>query len=285
MRNIFLFIRRYFTFLSFLALQALALSFLFRYNKFHEAAFTGVANEVTGTVNNQYNTIEYYFKLKKANENLIRENVALRDLIRSNYEVADTSQRIVVDSIRVDSLKPFQKYVYLDAKVVGSFVSTQTNFITIHRGSAQGVHPDMAVIGPLGVVGRVVNTSANYATVMTMISRQFKVDGKLKNSNERGSISWDGQNPRFVQMRNIPKSVPVQKGDSVLSSELSSIFPPNILIGTVDSVVNDPSTNFFNLRLKTATNFSTVQFVYVVQNKQLEEQTKLEQATRNTNDE
>jgi rod shape-determining protein MreC len=262
MRNIFLFIRRYFNFLLFLALQALALSFLFRYNKFHEAAFAGVANEITGRINEKYNTVEYYFKLKKANENLVKENLVLRDMLRSNYETADTTHRLVVDSIRVDSLKRFQKYVYRDAKVVGSFVSTQTNFLTIHRGHDQGVHPDMAVIGPAGVVGRVVNTSANFATVMTMISKQFKVDGKLKNSGERG----------------------VQKGDSVLTSELSSIFPPNILIGTVDSVLNDPSTNFYNLRLRTATNFSTVQFVYVVQNTQVEEQLKLEKATRNTNE-
>ncbi|HEY8397764.1 MAG TPA: rod shape-determining protein MreC [Flavihumibacter sp.] len=284
MRNIFLFIRRYFNFLLFLALQALALSFLFRYNKFHEAAFAGVANEITGRINEKYNTVEYYFKLKKANENLVKENLVLRDMLRSNYETADTTHRLVVDSIRVDSLKRFQKYVYRDAKVVGSFVSTQTNFLTIHRGHDQGVHPDMAVIGPAGVVGRVVNTSANFATVMTMISKQFKVDGKLKNSGERGSVSWDGHNPHFVQMRNIPKSVSVQKGDSVLTSELSSIFPPNILIGTVDSVLNDPSTNFYNLRLRTATNFSTVQFVYVVQNTQVEEQLKLEKATRNTNE-
>ncbi|GAB2679858.1 rod shape-determining protein MreC [Flavihumibacter cheonanensis] len=284
MRNIFLFIRRYFNFLSFLALQALALSFLFRYNKFHEAAFAGVANEITGRVNEQYNTVDYYFKLKKANENLVKENVALRELLRSNYQSPDTTQKLIVDSIRVDSLKPFQRYVYREAKVVGSFITTQTNFITIHRGSSQGVRPDMAVIGPNGVVGRVVNTSANYSTVMTMISRQFKVDGKLKNSGERGSIGWDGQNPRIVQMRNIPKSVKIQKGDSVLTSELSSIFPPNILIGTVDSVMNDPSTNFYNLRLKTGTNFSTVQFVYIVQNTQLEEQQKLENATRNTNE-
>jgi rod shape-determining protein MreC len=284
MRNIFLFIRRYFNFLSFLALQALALSFLFRYNKFHEAAFAGVANEITGRVNEQYNTIDYYFKLKRANENLVKENVALREMLRSNYQSADTTQRLVVDSIRVDSLKPFQRYVYREAKVVGSFITTQTNFVTIHRGSNQGVRPDMAVIGSNGVVGRVVNTSANFSTVMTMISRQFKVDGKLKNSGERGSIGWDGQNPRIVHMRNIPKSVQVQKGDSVLTSELSSIFPPNILIGTVDSVMNDPSTNFYNLRLKTGTNFSTVQFVYVVQNTQAEEQQKLENATRNTNE-
>lgn len=119
---------------------------------------------------------------------------------------------------------------------------------------------------------------------MSMISRQFKVDGKLKGSEERGSVSWDGVNPRFVQMRNIPKNIKVNKGDSVLTSDLSSIFPPNILIGTVDTAISDPSTNFLNLRLRTATNFSTIQYVYVVRNKQMEEQTALETATRKTNE-
>ncbi|MBZ5858082.1 rod shape-determining protein MreC [Flavihumibacter profundi] len=284
MRNIFLFIRRYFNFLFFLALQVLALSFLFRYNKFHEAAFMGVASEITGRVNNRYNTIEYYFKLKKTNEALVKENVELRTLLRSNYLQSDTMHLVAVDSIRVDSLIKYQKYTYLEAKVVGGFITTQTNFFTIHRGTDQGVNVDMAVISPQGVVGRVVNSSANFSTVMTMLSRQFKVDAKLKNSGERGIISWDGVSPDFIQMRNIPKNIKIAKGDSVLTSELSSIFPANIMVGTVDSVFNDPSTNFFTLRLRSSTNFSTVQFVYVVQNKQIEEQRKLESATQKINE-
>src|SRR6187402_3265434 len=113
MRNIFLFIRRYANFLFFLALQILALSFLFRYNKFHEAAFMGVASEVTGRVNSRYNNVEYYFKLKKTNEALVQENVALRMLLRSNYLASDTQHLVVVDSIRVDSLVKFQKYTYM----------------------------------------------------------------------------------------------------------------------------------------------------------------------------
>lgn len=284
MRNIFLFIRRYANFLFFLSLQALALSFLFRYNKFHEAAFMGVASEITGRVNSKYNTVEYYFKLKKTNEALVQENLALRSLLRSNYLAADTARKLVVDSIKVDSLMRYQKLTYLDARVVGSFITTQTNFFTLHRGSDQGVRVDMAVIGPEGVVGRVVNVSSNFATVMTMLSRQFKVDAKLKASGERGIISWDGQSPQFIQMRNIPKSVKIARGDSVLTSELSSIFPPNIMVGTVDSVLNDPSTNFYTLRLRTATNFGTVQYAYVVQNKQLDEQKQLETATQKTNE-
>ena len=284
MRNIFLFVRRYFNFLFFLALQVLALYFLFRYNRFHEAAFMGVASEVTGRINERYNNVDHYFKLRKSNEILARENLYLRERLRENYQPADTSVQLVVDSIRVDSLLKFQKYHYMEAMVVGGFVTTQTNFYTIHRGSNQGVRVDMAVIGPTGIVGRVVNVSNNFATVMSVLSRQFRVDAKLIKSGERGIVGWDGESTQYVQMRNVPKSTEVKRGETVMTSELSSIFPANIMVGTVDTFQTDPSSNFYTLKLKTSTNFSTVQYVYVVQNSQLEEQKLLEAATKKTNE-
>ena len=85
MRNIFLFIRRYFNFLFFLVLQIIALSFLFRYNKFHEAAFMGVANELTGRVSSKYSNVEYYFHLKKINESLAQQNEQLLNQLKNNY--------------------------------------------------------------------------------------------------------------------------------------------------------------------------------------------------------
>ena len=74
MRNIFLFIRRYFNFLFFVILQVIVLSFLFRYNRFHEAAFMGVASEITGRIDQRYSDVEYYFKLKKENAALVKKN-------------------------------------------------------------------------------------------------------------------------------------------------------------------------------------------------------------------
>lgn len=277
MRNVFLFIRRYFNFLIFLVLQISALTFLFRYNKFHEAAFSVVAGEITGKINEKYNNIEYYFKLKRTNEALVQENVHLRSLLKLNYESADTSHKIVVDSIRVDSLLKFQKYVYYEARVVGSFVSTQTNYLTVHRGLNQGVHKDMGVVGPQGIVGRVVDASDNFAVVMSVLSRQFKVKAKLKKTGENGTIEWDGRSQLYVQMRDIPKSALISKGDSVLTSELSSIYPPNIMVGTVVDILKDNSSNFYTIQLKTATNFLNVQYVYIIDDIQKAERVKLEE--------
>lgn len=276
MRNVFLFIKRYFNFLLFLVLQMLSLTFLFRYNRFHEAAFQGVAGEVTGRINEKYNNVDYYFRLKKTNEELAKENLHLRSLLRNNYQIPDTASRSVTDSIRVDSLLKYQKYLYYLAQVVGSFTSTQTNYLTIHRGSLQGVRPDMGVVGPSGIVGRVVNVSDNFSTIMSALSKDFTVKAKLKKSGDNGAIRWDGVDPRFIQMRDIPKSASISKGDTVLTSELSSIYPPNIMVGTVDAVINDKSSNFYTIRLKTATNFSNVQFVYIIDDFQKPERTKLE---------
>ena len=284
MRNIFLFIRRYFNFLFFLVLQIIALSFLFRYNKFHEAAFMGIAGGVTGKISEKYNNIDYYFHLRETNAALVKENADLRSRLSENYQPPGTASRIVSDSVLIDSVKKYKRYQYYEAKVVNSFVSTQTNYITIHRGAAQGIKKDMGVISPLGIAGRVVNVSDNYAVVMSVLSRQFKVKAKLKKGGENGTVEWDGKSPLFIQLRDIPKSAQVQKGDSVLTSELSSIYPANIMVGTVAEIINDKSSNFYMLKLKPATNFYSVQYVYAIGDLQRDEIKKLEEATKLNNE-
>ncbi len=280
MRNIFLFIRRYFNFLFFVVLQVIALSFLFRYNRFHEAAFMGVASEVTGRVSERYNNIEYYFHLKRTNEALVKENERLNNLLLQNFAPSDTSSKVVTDSIRVDSLEVYRRYRYYPARVVESFVALQTNYIMIHRGSNQGIKKDMGVIGPQGIVGRIVNVSENFSTAMILLNRQFKTNAKLKKGGERGSVEWDGKDPQYVFLKDIPRSAAVANGDTVMTSELSSIFPPNIMVGTVNAIINDKSSNFYTLKLKTSTNFYSVFYVYVIEDLYRGERLQLQQETK-----
>jgi len=279
-RNVFLFIRRYSTFIFFLVLQIIALSFLFRYNKFHEAAFMNVATEVTGRLDRRYNNVEYYFNLKQTNDSLVRENLWLHQHARENYEGPDSLKKSVVDTILVDSMRRIQKYIFLDAKVVNSSVMSQTNFITVHRGSAQQVRPNMGVVSPQGIVGTIVNVSENYATVMSLLHRQYKVVAKLKKGGERGTIEWDGSSPYFVTLKDIPKSANVKQGDSVVTSPTSSLFPGNIMVGTVQEIGDDKSSNFYTLKVRPATNFFNLEFVYIIENTQYEEQKRLEDSTR-----
>ncbi len=280
MRNVFLFIRKYANFLFFLLLQIIALSSLFRYNKYHEAAFMNVTGEFTGSINQRYSKVEYYFRLKKINEQLAAENAILNQLRKENFEKPAGNEKTILDTVQTDSMREVRKYTWMGANVVGSTVNTQTNFITIHRGLLQDVRPNMGVVSPQGIVGTVVNVSDNYASVMTLLHRQYKVVVKIKNGGDRGTVEWDGVSPMFVTLKDIPKSAKVQVGDSVETSPTSSLFPGNLMVGTIAEIMDDKSSNFYTLKVKPATNFFNIEYVYVIANTQYLEQKRLEDSTR-----
>ncbi len=266
MRNVFLFIRRYFNLLLFLILQGIALMMLFRHNKFHQAAFMEVANEITGNVSGRYNNIETYFSLKKENEKLRAQNAELLNKLKQDFAWPDSSFIIVPDTVRVDTLEQYRKFLHLPAKVIGNTVSAQNNYLMLHRGSRQGVLPNMAVIGPQGVVGTVVNVSSNMAVVMSMLHRQSRIVVMLKKGSGFGEVTWDGKDPKFVTLSKIPKTDSVLKGDTVITSPFSDKYPPGHLVGIVEDVQDDKSTNTYNVKLRTATNFLNVQHAFVVRN-------------------
>ena len=280
MRNVFLFIRRYFTFLAFVAVQAVALWFLFTYNKFHRAKGLGWANEITGRINSKYKNVDDFFHLKAENQRLHRMNDSLLNLLPANFLQLDTSARIVQDSIPFDTLGNYRRYIWRDAKVVYNTVNTQKNYIQINRGSNQGIRDNMAVINSDGsAVGVVVNVSPNFSQVMSLLHVQSKRSVTMKRTGSLGTIEWDGKNPLFLTLQNIPKSDSVAKGDTVMTS-VNSSFPPGFVVGTIDEVILDKSTNFYVLRLRTAANFFNLQQVHVIENAQYEEQAKLQEDTK-----
>lgn len=256
-------------------LQIIACYILFHYNRFHEAVFMGVAGEVTGFVNERYSNVEGYFSLKRTNVELMEENTRLRNMLKQDFDIPDSSSTTVIDSIRVDSIEQYRKYQYFAAKVINNSVTAQNNYITINRGSAQGIGKDMSVISPSGVVGTVVNVSKNMATVMSLLHSQAGVSASLKKTGETGRVEWDGKDPQEIIFRNIPKSAQVLKGDTVVTS-LYSTFPAGYPVGVVNEIADQPGTNFHLLKIKPLTNFFNVQFVYVVRNLFKEEQDALE---------
>jgi rod shape-determining protein MreC len=281
MRNIFLFIRRYRTFLSFLFLQMVALYFLFTYNRFHRAKFLGVANEVTGRINTQYNKVEDYFTLREENKRVHRLNDSLLNLLPRNFVRKDTTVQIIQDSVAYDTTGMYRRYFSRPAAVVYSTVNAQKNYIQINRGSNQGVKDNMAVVSSDGsVVGMVISTSPNFSQVMSLLHVQHRVNASLKNSKISGTVDWDGSNAQHLSLRGIPQDVKVGKGDTVLTSSYSFNFPPGYMIGTIDAIVKDKSTNFYVLRVKTAANFFNLQQVHVIENLDRTEQVKLMEETK-----
>jgi rod shape-determining protein MreC len=281
MRNIFLFIRRFATFFVFLFLQGVALWFLFNYNRFHRAKFLGVANEMTGRINNQYNRVEDFFAMGAENRRLHQMNDSLLNLLPGNFSRRDTSVTLVKDSIPFDTTGAVREYLWRDAEVVYNTVNFEKNYIQINKGSNQGIRDNMSVINSDGgAVGVVINVSPNFSVIMSLLHVDSRRSVMMKRSGTLGRIEWDGKNPLFVTLRNIPKSDSIAIGDTVLTSPYSE-FPPRFMAGTVAEIITDKSTNFYTLKLKTAANFFTLQQVHVVEKLFYDEQTQLLKETKN----
>ncbi|MCG2614494.1 rod shape-determining protein MreC [Terrimonas sp. NA20] len=281
MRNIFLFIRRFFTVIVFLILQAVCIWFLINYNRFHHAQGLAAANEVTGWFNSKYNNVEDFFRMKEENRRLLRLNDSLMNQLPSNFVRIDTGQVVARDSVPFDTLGHYRHYVWRDAQVVYSTVSNEKNYIQINRGSNQGIKDNMGVFSSGGgLVGQVVNVGPNYAQVMSLLHVQNKVNVLVKKTKNSGTLFWDGTDPHFLTLTNIPKSDSLAKGDTIVTGNYSYAFPPGHFVGTIAEIVKDISTNFYVLKIRTGANFANLQQVMVVENLQLGELDQLMQDTR-----
>jgi rod shape-determining protein MreC len=282
MRNIFLFIRRYFVFLTFLVLQGFALWMLFTYNRYHRAVFLGVSNEITGGLSTQVDKVDDYFHLREENRRVHRMNDSLMNLLPSNFSSPDTTSKLVTDSLQLnDSTKQAQRYIWREAKVVYNSVNFDQNYIQLNRGSKQGIRDNMAVLNSDGaVIGLIVNVSPSFSQVMTLLHTKSRIPATIKHFNVNGTVEWDTKDPRFVLLKGISRDVQVKKGDSVLTSPYSYNFPPGYLIGNVAAIETDKASGFYLLKVATSVNFSSVQQAFVVENIQREEQLKLDEETK-----
>ena len=277
MKNIIGFIRQNFTFFTFLILQIVSLVMLSSYSKSHQTFFGGMTNQVIGDINTRYNNWSYFFRLKKTNTLLAAENVALRNQLAQNFIPFDTTKKLGTLILRKDSLEKTRKFYYYPAKVVGNTFTLQKNYITIERGALQGVKKEMAAISPDGsIVGIVIEVNDNYSKIMSLLHRNSKVSAMLKRDKVAGTVEWDGSNPDILTLKNISKSAAPKIGDSVLTSPYSASFPAQLMLGRVTKVVVDPSSNFLTLELKSATNFYILEFIYLVENKRMNEQLEVE---------
>lgn len=269
MRNIFLFIRRYFNFLVFLILQVLCIVMIVQYSKYNQAMFGNSANRITGKVNAQYDRIEYYFQLKRTNDSLVKANETLYNKLASNYNLPDSGSKQMIDSIRIDSILQYRKFNYINAKVVANSVTSQSNFVVLQSPQIAQMRVGMGIVGPNNeVVGVITDISGEFAVVMSLLHKDSKISGKLLKTGETGTISWDGKYPNLVTLTGIPKSTKIAKGDSVITSGFSTVFPKGLLLGRVDEVYLETSTNNYKIIVRTAANFHNLEYAYVINNLQ-----------------
>jgi rod shape-determining protein MreC len=243
------------------------------------------ANAVSGLVYKKQNDVVYYFGLRKMNDSLLHENARLRQLVEQ-YKSVDTLKDTMVSLTTnvgdtAKHIVRYSDYIYRTAKVINNSVNATDNYITLNRGYKHGIAKNMAVISGTGVVGKVEHVSANYASVLSVLSAKQKVSARLKSGNN-GFVAWEGKNPSILVMTDVPQQVEVKKGDSVFTNSYSLYFPPELLIGTVVKTEPIKKNAMQVIYLRSSTDFRNLQYVYVVENKMSVEKRTLEDSAAKT---
>ena len=186
------------------------------------------------------------------------------------------------DSVYTDTT--LQVFEVLAAKVINNSTRRVNNYITINKGRKDGVEEGMGIIGPQGIVGKVKYTSANYASVISLLHSEFLISSSIKRNNVFGTIRWTGRDPLFADLQYIPRHVELQVGDSIVSSGYNTIFPSGYMIGTIEEFGVSEDASFHRVKVKLATDFHSLSYVYVVKNVLGSEKDSLELLTMPENE-
>ena len=228
---------------------------------------------VNGFIFERNYELRQFLDLKHENDLLARENSRLRGLASTYSDPKDLLDAYTYDS---ESRGPFE---FIPARVINNSVNRQSNYLSLDKGSLSGVFPDMAVIAPDGIVGVVRNVSAHYSTVIPILNSKLQVSVVLKNSKYFGSLVWDGKDYREAIVNEIPIHIELEKGDTLVTSGYSALFPPGEMVGTIESYRESQGGSFRTLRITLSTDFKKLSRVYVINNRGKKERLEIELLT------
>lgn len=226
--------------------------------------------------------VSSYFGLRQMNDSLLNENTKLRQRL-SRFTESDilNDSTVVRKTVLSDSVHKIQyaHYTYYKARVVNNSVNASSNFITINRGYKDGINKNMALISGTGIVGRVVNVSAHFATALSVLNTKQRLSAKLMDGTTSFVYWEETSGPDELLMKITQPEIKIKKGDSILTTSYSTLFPSDMLVGRVDKVFIIKKDNSRLLHIRPATNFRNLQYVYAIKNDYMEERRSLEDST------
>lgn len=246
-----------------------------RNNNFQHASFLNSTNKVAAEVNTMVSSVTDYINLRTTNDALARQNAGLKSLIPDVYYIDSVLAVVSNDSIYK------QQFTFINSRVVNNSVNRRNNYLTLNKGSSQGVKPDMGVISGDGIVGRVKDVSEHFCSVMSFLHKDSKVSARIKKNGYIGSMEWGGYDEYTGILEGITKHVNVQKGDTIITSSFSKNYPEGILVGIVSEVNSKTGENFQDIKVNLSTPFAKLSYVYIVTNLFKEEQEALEELQKN----
>lgn len=275
MQNLLQFLFRHGVFFLFLLLEAICLYLVVWSNEKQHQIFLASSNRITGKLYEKTDEFIEYWKLKESVDSLARENARLRKLLYS----VKSGQKVEAEGTFDSSF--LEQYSIVPARVINNSVSSIKNYITLDKGTADGIRPGMGVIDERGIVGIINDVSTSFAKVLSILHSDAMISASIKRNHYFGSLVWKGFNPRMMVLEAVPKHAEIFVGDTIQTSGFSRIFPKGLMIGTVERFYIEKGSNFYTVDVRLVNDLSNVQQVYVISNALKEEQAELEEGTSN----
>ncbi len=268
MRNLLNFFIRYGAWFLFVFYAAISCFLLFQRNPFQHHVYLTSANAVVSGVYDVAANVTGYINLRDINADLQRRTADLEsEVIALREHNCALRQQLLQDSLRTtDSLGRFR---FILATVVNNSVVNPYNYITVNKGRLDSIQPEMGVMDQNGVVGVVNTVSDHHARIISLLNPNFRLSCKLRGNDAFGSLVWDGKSPYEAILEELPKQVRFHKGDTIITSGYSAVFPEGIPVGTIIGSTRGEDDNFNTLRIKLLTDFSTLSTVKVISNRDI----------------
>ncbi|MDA3821640.1 MAG: rod shape-determining protein MreC [Bacteroidales bacterium] len=266
MRGLLWLLKKYNYILVFILLEIIALVLVSNHNLYQHSKLVNLNREISGRLYERIEGAREYLLLKNNNDILVRENAVLKNKLE---------QALAATPDTVQYLNSGTNYFYTPAHIVHSTHFKQFNYLTIDIGRKQGITSDMGVIGDNGIVGIVLESSANFSTIIPIINRDFRLSVKVKKSNFSGILQWEGDTHLEAELNEIPHHAKINIGDTIVTSGYSALFPENLLVGTIKDY-SLLEGNFYDITIELATDYQRLFHVFVIKNFHQEEQRNIE---------
>lgn len=262
----------------FIIYTAISLVLLFRFNPYQQSVFFTSANEAAGRYYSVTGQVVGYFGLRDINKELQKQNSYLKmEVARLDEKLRKLEGDASFPGYAADSI--IGPSLFAVAQAVNVTTTNVHNYVTLNKGREDGVTEGMGVINRSGVVGIVSGVSDHFSVVISLLNPKLRISCKVKGSDYFGSLSWDGDSPEYVKLEELPRHVKFSKGDTIVTSGYSSVFPQGVMVGTIEDFAKQHDDNFYALRVKLSTDYFRLGDVCIIANPMTSEKAEIEEKT------
>lgn len=255
-------------FFVWLLLTIVSIALLCHNNPYHRSVWYSSSNAVSAHLYEMRCGVTNYFGLSSINQDL---TARMGELEAENLYLRAQLEQFT-DSLQMANDTECQ-YEYMMAHVVATSVNQAENYITINKGSADGVTTGMGVASPLGAAGIVSLVNTHYSLAISLLNPKMHLSVCLKNNDQFGILEWDGRSLSTAVLVDLPRNTKFEKGDTVVTTGYAASFPKGLPVGRIIKTIDDgDDQNFLNCEVELFANLSNLRDVHLIRNREFEEQ-------------